>query len=146
MDKANEKQIVGDHYQGSTIQHWDLAAARNYDYFQGQITKYIDRWKNKNGVQDLLKAQHFLEKYIELNTLPATSLAKWYKENSLRFNLHGSEKNMVTPVDQPFDEEFDLQYSLYRCKKCGTTLAASSLSDVFNQHGSCKPRVSPDNN
>jgi hypothetical protein len=36
------------------------------DYFQGQITKYIMRWKLKNGLQDLEKAHHFLEKYIEL--------------------------------------------------------------------------------
>jgi hypothetical protein len=35
------------------------------DYFQAQITKYVMRWDKKNGLQDLEKAQHFLEKYIE---------------------------------------------------------------------------------
>lgn len=62
---ANDRQVGGSHYQDN-IQHWDFAAQRQYDYFQGQITKYVDRWKKKNGLQDLLKAQHFLEKYIEL--------------------------------------------------------------------------------
>lgn len=65
--KANDRQVGGRHYH-STIQHWDFVAANNLDYFQGQITKYVCRWKDKCGVEDLRKAQHFLEKYIELAT------------------------------------------------------------------------------
>jgi hypothetical protein len=57
--------VGGNHYL-SPIQHWDFVAANELDYFQGQITKYVCRWKNKNGLQDLLKARHFLDKYIEL--------------------------------------------------------------------------------
>lgn len=63
---ANDTQVGGTHYKDSRIQHWDFAAANHYDYFQGQITKYVDRWKRKNGLQDLEKAAHFLQKYIEL--------------------------------------------------------------------------------
>jgi len=62
---ANNKQVGGDHYK-SAVQHWDYVWANKLDYFQGQITKYVARWKNKNGLQDLKKAQHFLTKYIEL--------------------------------------------------------------------------------
>jgi hypothetical protein len=62
---ANEKQVAGSHYR-SGIQHWDYVVANDLDYFQGQITKYVTRWKRKNGLTDLLKAQHFLEKYIEI--------------------------------------------------------------------------------
>ncbi len=70
--KANEKQVGGLHYkQEGTIQHWDYAASHNFDYFQGQITKYVTRWKKKNGVQDLEKALHFLEKYIEIERAKA---------------------------------------------------------------------------
>jgi hypothetical protein len=63
--KSNEKQIAGNHYK-SNIQHWDYVVANDLDYFQAQITKYVTRWKKKNGMTDLLKAQHFLEKYIEV--------------------------------------------------------------------------------
>ena len=63
--KANERQVAGNHYK-SSIEHWDYVVANQLDYFQGQITKYVTRWKNKNGIDDLLKAQHFLEKYIEV--------------------------------------------------------------------------------
>ena len=67
---ANDTQIGGTHY-AAPIQHWDFVAANRLDYFQGQITKYVARWKEKNGVEDLLKARHFLDKYIELNSPPA---------------------------------------------------------------------------
>lgn len=62
---ANDKQVGGDHYKNK-VQHWDWAASNDLDYFQGSITKYVARWKNKNGLEDLKKAQHFLEKYIEM--------------------------------------------------------------------------------
>lgn len=62
---ANSRQVAGTHYK-SGIQHWDYVVANDLDYFQGQITKYVTRWKKKNGLADLLKAQHFLEKYIEV--------------------------------------------------------------------------------
>jgi hypothetical protein len=48
------------------IQHWDFVAANGLDYFQAQVVKYVCRYKDKNGVQDLEKAAHFLAKYIEL--------------------------------------------------------------------------------
>lgn len=63
--KANNSQVGGAHYR-TEIQHWDYVVANELDYFQGQITKYVTRWKKKNGIQDLKKAQHFLTKYIEL--------------------------------------------------------------------------------
>lgn len=63
--EANRRQVGGTHYGLGAFQHWDLVVMFDLDYFQGQITKYVMRWDKKNGVQDLEKAQHFLEKYIE---------------------------------------------------------------------------------
>lgn len=64
---ANTYMIGGTHYQDiDGEQHWDRVARLQLDYFQGQITKYVERWKKKNGLEDLKKAQHFLQKYIEL--------------------------------------------------------------------------------
>ena len=65
MKPANKRQVGGNHYQNQ-IQHWDWVFSNELDYFQGQITKYVARWRHKNGVEDLEKALHFLEKYIEL--------------------------------------------------------------------------------
>lgn len=65
---ANDRQVGGDHYrlQGAAFQHWDMVAHFDLDYFQGQITRYLFRWRDKNGVEDLKKARHYLDKYIEL--------------------------------------------------------------------------------
>jgi hypothetical protein len=63
---ANEKQVAGTHYKGKTIQPWDYIAANGLGYFEGNIIKYVSRWKDKNGVQDLEKARHYLDKLIEL--------------------------------------------------------------------------------
>jgi Protein of unknwon function (DUF3310) len=64
--KANDRQVGGDHYKGHLLQHWDLVQIYGWDYFQGQITKYLMRWRKKNGIEDLEKARHYLDKYIEL--------------------------------------------------------------------------------
>tara|TARA_R110000824_G_scaffold281019_1_gene469295 strand:+ start:201 stop:584 length:384 start_codon:yes stop_codon:yes gene_type:complete len=68
MSKVNKKQVGGEHYKGVDQEHWDWVHANNLDYFQGQITKYVYRWKSKNGLEDLQKAHHFLEKYMELES------------------------------------------------------------------------------
>jgi hypothetical protein len=65
MTNANNHQVDGNHYS-SDIQHWDYVVANELDYFQAQVTKYVTRWKKKGGIRDLEKAQHFLEKYIEV--------------------------------------------------------------------------------
>jgi hypothetical protein len=65
-EPANHRQIGGQHYHLAPVQHWDFAWILKMDYFQGQITKYVCRWRDKNGIEDLEKAKHFLEKYIEL--------------------------------------------------------------------------------
>ena len=67
---ANDRQVGGGHYQVAATQHWDIVAQHNLDYFQGQIIKYVMRWRAKNGIEDLQKAQHFLEKYIEIQMAP----------------------------------------------------------------------------
>jgi len=65
--EANKVQVGGDHYaKFGQWQHWDVVHYFNLGYFEGQITKYLFRWKDKGGVKDLEKAQHFLQKLIEI--------------------------------------------------------------------------------
>lgn len=65
---ANEMQIAGNHYgnRDAKYQHWDLVADTGMGYFEGQISKYVCRWRFKNGKQDLEKALHFAKKMQEL--------------------------------------------------------------------------------
>lgn len=62
---ANDQQVGGDHYKGQPIQPWDFIVANQMGYLEGNVVKYVCRWKNKNGLQDLLKARHYLDKLIE---------------------------------------------------------------------------------
>ncbi len=63
--KVNKRQVGGDHYQ-SSYQHWDLIAEHGVGYLEGCATKYASRWRKKNGVQDLEKAVHYVDKMLEL--------------------------------------------------------------------------------
>ena len=61
---ANAVQVGGDHYR-TEIQPWDFIVANNLGYLEGNIIKYVSRYKKKGGMADLLKAQHYLQKLIE---------------------------------------------------------------------------------
>lgn len=63
---ANDSQVGGQHYAKKTIQPWDFIAANELGYFEGNVVKYLSRWRDKGGVQDLHKAAHYLQKLIEL--------------------------------------------------------------------------------
>jgi len=63
--KANDTQVAGTHY-AAPVQHWDMVVMHELNYFEGQITKYVMRARKKNGLQDLQKAQHFINKYLEV--------------------------------------------------------------------------------
>lgn len=63
---VNDTQIGGEHYQ-TEFQHWDLISKHDLGYLEGCATKYICRWRQKNGVQDLHKARHYLLKIEALH-------------------------------------------------------------------------------
>ena len=63
---ANAIQVGGDHYKAKSIQPWDFIAANQLGYFEGNIVKYVSRWRDKGGINDLKKARHYLDKLIEL--------------------------------------------------------------------------------
>ena len=54
------------HYKDKPIQPWDFIVSNNLGYLEGNVVKYISRWQQKNGVEDLRKAKHYIEKLIEV--------------------------------------------------------------------------------
>lgn len=67
-------QVGGAHYQ-KDIQPWDAMQAwmskeAFQGFLQGNAIKYLARWKDKGGVEDLRKAQHYIQKLIESETEP----------------------------------------------------------------------------
>jgi hypothetical protein len=63
---ANDVQVAGTHYKSKAIQPWDYIVSNNLGYLEGNIVKYVSRWKDKGGVDDLRKARHYLDKLIEV--------------------------------------------------------------------------------
>ena len=64
---ANENQIGGDHYKNKVIQPWDFIVGNSLGFLEGNAIKYICRYKEKGGIDDLMKAKHYLEKLIEIH-------------------------------------------------------------------------------
>ena len=54
------------HYNKGKIEVWDFIADQNLNFFEGNIVKYITRWHDKNGLEDLLKVKEYIDKYIEV--------------------------------------------------------------------------------
>jgi len=63
---ALETQVDGSHYKKLKIQPIEYIHANGIGYIEGNVIKYVSRWKDKNGIKDLEKAKHYLELLIEL--------------------------------------------------------------------------------
>ena len=66
-ETANSVQVGGDHYKRMRIQPWDFIAENSIGFFEGNIISYVCRWHSKNGLEDLQKAKHYIDKLIELH-------------------------------------------------------------------------------
>lgn len=63
---ALEKQVGGDHYKEFVIQPIEFIHKNNIGFCEGNAIKYLVRWREKGGKQDLLKAKHYIELLLEM--------------------------------------------------------------------------------
>lgn len=70
MTSANDRQVGGSHYKARKYQHWDFVCDTGLHYLLGCFTKYVSRWRDKNGVQDLEKSMHYIHKAEERHVRP----------------------------------------------------------------------------
>jgi hypothetical protein len=71
MALANYKQVGGNHYVTKAVQPWTamqscMSPEEFAGYLRGNVIKYTMRCKDKGGTEDLKKAQHYLEKLLEV--------------------------------------------------------------------------------
>lgn len=64
-NKASDSQIGGSHYAKLAIQPMEYCLKNRLNYAQSNAIKYITRYKDKNGIEDLKKAIHCIELLIE---------------------------------------------------------------------------------
>ena len=63
-----QRQLQQDHYKNLAIQPAEYIHANNIGFFEGNVIKYVSRWKQKNGIADLEKAAHYIDLLIELES------------------------------------------------------------------------------
>jgi hypothetical protein len=70
LSKADKTQIGGSHYKDMFIQVSDYVYSNNFNWYQGNIIKYISRYNKKNQntdlqIQDIEKAIHYAQLLID---------------------------------------------------------------------------------
>jgi hypothetical protein len=63
--KSFKKQVGGNHYKKYAIQPVEFIVKNNIGFVEGNVIKYILRFKEKGGVLDLEKAKHYIELLID---------------------------------------------------------------------------------
>lgn len=66
MSNPWEKQIGGEHYKKYAIQPTEYAEKNGLSFAEGCIVKYVTRWRDKGGVEDLKKIIHYAEILIDI--------------------------------------------------------------------------------
>lgn len=62
---ASERQVGGTHYRDMKIQPSEFIYTNGLNWLQGNAIKYICRHAAKDGLDDLLKAKHYIDLLIE---------------------------------------------------------------------------------
>lgn len=65
LEAQETRPIHPDHYKGYAFDVIDIANEYGLDFLEGNVLKYLLRWKRKNGLEDLKKAQTYLNLLIE---------------------------------------------------------------------------------
>lgn len=64
-ENTTTEQIGGSHYKHLKIQPTEFIHANNIGFIEGNIIKYVIRHKDKNGLEDLKKARHYIDLLIK---------------------------------------------------------------------------------
>ena len=91
---ANEVQYGGGHYKQFKYQTWDVIHDWGLGYFDGNAVKYLSRWRLKNGIEDLRKARHYIDKLIE-NLEQAAAAAKPPPPEVVRLTSDGNTGKLL---------------------------------------------------
>ena len=68
MDKEQTTDNINpNHYKQGNIEVIDFIIDQDFNYLEGNVIKYVSRYKFNNGVEDLKKAQWYLKELIDVN-------------------------------------------------------------------------------
>ena len=98
----NSRMVGGDHYHTGDLktQHWDMVDDHNIGYLEANASKYLMRYRHKNGLQDLEKAQHYSEKilhnHFHKDRMPRCSIPTLVLDQILvEHDIHGVQRRAL---------------------------------------------------
>lgn len=62
---ALDTQVGGSHYKNFQIQPVEFIHQNGIGYMAGNVIKYVSRYQEKNGIEDLKKARYYIDMLIE---------------------------------------------------------------------------------
>lgn len=68
-EKALDVQVGGTHYKEYVIQPMEYGQRNKLPPCEFSVVKYVTRWRDKGGVQDLIKARHCIDLLIQIENL-----------------------------------------------------------------------------
>jgi hypothetical protein len=98
------------------------------------------RWKHKHAtyerrLEDLKKAAHFLQKYIEVAEEYEAVESKELGTVPLPIRPQAAE--ILSNEDWQCEGYYGDLTQHYRCRHCGTMVRAATLEDAHQAHGAC---------
>lgn len=88
-----EVQVGGDHYKSMAIQPMEYSMANKLDACQHTIIKYVTRFRDKGGIQDLEKAKHCIDLLIH------------FERQASALPTEFGQQNMIDPEDVEISEK-----------------------------------------
>ena len=167
---ALDEQVGGDHYKKLGIQPVELIRDINANFFQGNVIKYITRYKDKNGIKDLEKAKHYLELIEELHPNNNSSKITSYEIDKVNDYIYANKidtdaakiirivslcgNDKIDTAIELIDNLINDYHKVEECCELGIVYTATTLfgdrndmvakEDLINGITTLKPLILPD--
>jgi len=126
---ALQEQIGGNHYCKLAMQPVELAAKLNLNGFELNIVKYLSRYKSKNGMADILKAEHYFDLMHDLGV----NRVRWWQiylpaisKSRLWWLIKYCELNSIGPYERAL-----MIYALERWHPSALQLRELNITDCL---------------
>jgi hypothetical protein len=135
---ALDHQEGGDHYAKLRIQPIEYIHGNQIGFAEGNVIKYVTRWRDKGGIADLKKARHFLDLLIELEQKQHAGRVAELKETSNGASLKAVLDKWNEDKELPSSGIYgDAGYTTEDMRQLDDWQAASLVHDAAPSLGSC---------
>ena len=91
--KPSEYQVAGTHYRDMPIQPGTFVRKNGIGWYEGNAIKYICRYKQKGGIEDIKKAIHYLQLILEENDNTDVPTFNSYLFNNVSYGVPATSRD-----------------------------------------------------